>query len=57
VSLDLQGNFLGVKDTLERGGGSIIAFDDLFVHMLFGDQFEDRLEEVGVEAQVLVEAV
>ena len=44
----LKGDLLGSQDPLERGCSGIIAFDHLFVHLVLGDEFEDRLEEVGI---------
>ena len=51
-------DILESHDLLVRGSSrimvadcaTIIAFDHLFVHVFFGDQFQDRLEEVEVEA-------
>ena len=45
------------QDTLKRGSGRIIAFDEFFVHVFFRYQFEDGLEEVGIEAQVGIDAL
>ena len=57
AGLWFQRDILGSQDTLVRGCGGIISFDELFVHMFFGEQFENWLEEVGVETQVLVDGL
>ena len=53
----IRGDVSRFQDTLIGGSGRIISFDGLIVHPSFGDQFEDRLEEVEVEAQVLVDTL
>jgi hypothetical protein len=53
----IRGDISGCLDTLIGGSGRIISFDGLIVHPPFGDQFEDRLEEIEVEAQVLVDTL
>jgi len=48
AGLGFKQDILGRQDPLARRSSRIIAFDDHFVHVFFGDQFEDGLEEVGV---------
>ena len=48
AGLGFERDVFGGQDPLVRSSGCIIAFDELFVHVFFRDQFEDWLEEVGI---------
>ena len=55
--LDLFGDLGGVEDPLVGGLGLIVAFRDLGTVPLLLDQHHDRLEEVEIQAQRLIEGI
>jgi hypothetical protein len=57
TGLDFDGNVVGSQDTLERGSSLIISFEEFVVHVLLGDQFQNWLEAVGVQAQVRIDTL
>jgi len=51
-----QRNIFAFHHALIRGFGSIILANDFVANAFFGNEFEDGLEEVDIQAQILVDA-
>src|SRR5262249_35637946 len=52
----LQRNVLAFENTLVRGLGEIIPLEGLVANVFFSNQLEGGLEEVDVEAQIVINA-